>query len=98
MRVVILRDYAQKNFPSTPLLDYASEVEKITTSKVKVLILSLGVGKFFIFITKFFLQMKCTAKHSFRVCHLNLYCFRGRFLFMVIVLSSWGNCIELKAF
>jgi hypothetical protein len=35
MRVVILRDYAQKNFPSTPLLDYASEVEKITTSKVK---------------------------------------------------------------
>lgn len=36
MRVVILRDYAQKNFPSTPLLDYASEVEKITTSKVKI--------------------------------------------------------------
>ena len=34
MRVVILRDYAQKNFPFTPLLDYASEVEKITTSKV----------------------------------------------------------------
>ena len=34
MRVVILKEYAQKNFPSTPILDYAIEVEKITTSKV----------------------------------------------------------------
>ena len=41
MRVVILRDYAQKNFPSTPLLDYASEVEKITTSKKPNLILNV---------------------------------------------------------
>lgn len=40
-RVVILRDYAQKNFPSTPLLDYASEVEKITTSKKPNLILNV---------------------------------------------------------
>lgn len=36
MRVVILKEYAQKNFPATPLLDYAIEVEKITTSKVIV--------------------------------------------------------------
>lgn len=41
MRVVILRDYAKKNFPSTPLLDYASEVEKITTSKKPNLILNV---------------------------------------------------------
>jgi len=34
MRVVILNEYAKSNFPSTPLLDYAYEVEKITTSKV----------------------------------------------------------------
>ena len=34
MRVVILKEYAKKNFPATPLLDYAIEVEKITTSKV----------------------------------------------------------------
>ena len=34
MRVVILKEYAQKNFPATPILDYAIEVEKITTSKV----------------------------------------------------------------
>lgn len=36
MRVVILKEYAKKNFPATPLLDYAIEVEKITTSKVIV--------------------------------------------------------------
>ena len=34
MRVVILKEYAQKHFPSTPLLNYALEVEQITTSKV----------------------------------------------------------------
>lgn len=34
MRVVILKEYAQKHFPATPLLNYALEVEKITTSKV----------------------------------------------------------------
>lgn len=37
MRVVILKEYAKKNFPATPLLDYAIEVEKITTSKVIVI-------------------------------------------------------------
>ena len=36
MRVEILNEYAKSNFPSTPLLDYAYEVEKITTSKVSV--------------------------------------------------------------
>lgn len=36
-RVVILKDYAKKAFPATPLLDYAIEVEKITTSKVCVI-------------------------------------------------------------
>ena len=36
MRVVILKDFVKANFPSTPLLDYAIEVEKITTSKVKI--------------------------------------------------------------
>lgn len=35
MRVVILKDYVKSNFPCTPLLDYAIEVEKITTSKVR---------------------------------------------------------------
>ena len=34
MRVVIIKDYVKEHFPSTPLLDYALEVEKITTSKV----------------------------------------------------------------
>ncbi|KAJ8313979.1 hypothetical protein KUTeg_008540 [Tegillarca granosa] len=41
MRVVILKDYAKKNFPSSPLLDYAIEVEKITTSKKPNLILNV---------------------------------------------------------
>ena len=34
MRVVILKDFVKANFPATPVLDYALEVEKITTSKV----------------------------------------------------------------
>ena len=37
MRVVILKEYAQANFPATPILDFAAEVEKITTSKVSTL-------------------------------------------------------------
>lgn len=35
MRVQILKDYVKQHFPATPLLDYALQVEKITTSKVK---------------------------------------------------------------
>ena len=34
-RVVILRDFALANFPATPLMSYALEVEKITTAKVR---------------------------------------------------------------
>uniref|UniRef100_A0A3B4GE71 ATP-citrate synthase n=1 Tax=Pundamilia nyererei TaxID=303518 RepID=A0A3B4GE71_9CICH len=34
MRVQILKDFVKQNFPSTQLLDYALDVEKITTSKV----------------------------------------------------------------
>ncbi|XP_041367223.1 ATP-citrate synthase-like isoform X2 [Gigantopelta aegis] len=41
MRVVILMDYVKKHFPSSPLLDYALEVEKITTSKKPNLILNV---------------------------------------------------------
>lgn len=41
MRVVILKNYAQEHFPATPLLDYAFEVEKITTSKKPNLILNV---------------------------------------------------------
>lgn len=41
MRVVILKEYAKANFPSAPLIDYALEVEKITTSKKPNLILNV---------------------------------------------------------
>ena len=41
MRVVIIKEFVKEKFPSTPLLDYALEVEKITTSKVLSLSLSL---------------------------------------------------------
>lgn len=34
MRVKLMKDYVKQTFPSTPVLDYATEVEKITTSKV----------------------------------------------------------------
>ena len=41
MRVTIISGYAKKHFKSTPLLDYAREVEKITTSKRDNLILNV---------------------------------------------------------
>ncbi len=41
MRVNIMKAYAKKNFKSTPLLDYALEVEKLTTAKKDNLILNV---------------------------------------------------------
>lgn len=41
MRVVILKDYVKQHFPAHPLLDYACQVEKITTSKKPNLILNV---------------------------------------------------------
>ncbi|RKQ63966.1 ATP-citrate lyase alpha-subunit [Thermovibrio guaymasensis] len=40
-RVELLKNYAKENFPSTGLLDYALEVEKVTTSKKENLILNV---------------------------------------------------------
>ncbi len=40
-RVTLMKEYAKKNFPSTVVLDYALEVEKITTSKRNNLILNV---------------------------------------------------------
>jgi len=49
-RVAILRDYALKEFPSAPVLKYALEVEKVTTSKKPNLILNVDgcVGTAFV--------------------------------------------------
>jgi len=41
MRVTIMKDYAKKHFKSTPILDYALEVEKLTTVKKDNLILNV---------------------------------------------------------
>ncbi|CAF3194974.1 unnamed protein product [Rotaria socialis] len=41
MRVVLLKNFAKQHFPTTPLLDYALEVEKITVSKKPNLILNV---------------------------------------------------------
>ncbi|CAB4435910.1 unnamed protein product [Rhizophagus irregularis] len=41
LRVEIIKDYAKRNFPATPLLDYALAVEEITTAKKDSLILNL---------------------------------------------------------
>uniref|UniRef100_A0A1W7RAR5 ATP-citrate synthase n=1 Tax=Hadrurus spadix TaxID=141984 RepID=A0A1W7RAR5_9SCOR len=41
MRVQILKDFVQSKFPATPVLDYALQVEKITTSKKPNLILNV---------------------------------------------------------
>ncbi len=40
-RVELLKDYAKENFPNTEYLDYALEVEKITTAKKDNLILNV---------------------------------------------------------
>jgi ATP citrate (pro-S)-lyase len=40
-RVVLVKDYAHKYFESTDLLDYALEVEKVTTKKKSNLILNV---------------------------------------------------------
>ena len=41
MRVTIMKDYAKKHFKSTPLLNYALKVEKLTTAKKDNLILNV---------------------------------------------------------
>jgi ATP-citrate lyase alpha-subunit len=41
MRVVLLKKFAQEHFPKTPLLDYALEVEQVTTAKKDTLILNV---------------------------------------------------------
>lgn len=41
MRVTIIRDYAKKHFPKTPVLDFALGVEQITTKKKGTLILNV---------------------------------------------------------
>jgi len=41
MRVVLMKDYIKSNFPQTPVLNYALDVEKITTAKKPNLILNV---------------------------------------------------------
>ena len=41
MRVTIMKEYAKKHFKATPLLDFALEVEKVTTAKKDNLILNV---------------------------------------------------------
>ncbi len=41
MRVTLLKKFCKKNFKTTPLLDYALEVEKLTTAKKGTLILNV---------------------------------------------------------
>ncbi|KAF8931079.1 citrate synthase [Dissophora ornata] len=50
LRVEIIKDYAKKHFPATPVLDYAIQVENITTSKKDNLILNVdgAIGVLFV--------------------------------------------------
>lgn len=41
VRVIIMKEYAKKNFPVTETLDYALEIEKLTTAKRNNLILNV---------------------------------------------------------
>ena len=40
-RVTLISDFAKQNFPNTPMLDYARQVEQITTKKKPNLILNV---------------------------------------------------------
>ncbi|KAI9224090.1 hypothetical protein BC828DRAFT_344281, partial [Blastocladiella britannica] len=50
LRVEIIKEYARKSFPATPILDYATAVENITTSKKDNLILNVdgAIGVLFV--------------------------------------------------
>ncbi|KAF9579689.1 citrate synthase, partial [Lunasporangiospora selenospora] len=50
LRVEIIKEYAKKHFPATPVLDYALQVENITTSKKDNLILNVdgAIGILFV--------------------------------------------------
>ncbi|KAG0250119.1 citrate synthase [Mortierella polycephala] len=50
LRVEIIKEYAKTHFPSTPVLDYALQVENITTSKKDNLILNVdgAIGILFV--------------------------------------------------
>lgn len=50
LRVSILCDYAKRTFPRTPILDYARQVEQITTAKKDNLILNVdgAIGVLFV--------------------------------------------------
>ncbi|KAG0238438.1 citrate synthase-like protein [Mortierella sp. GBAus27b] len=50
LRVEIIKDFAKKHFPATPVLDYALQVENITTSKKDNLILNVdgAIGVLFV--------------------------------------------------
>ncbi|CAG7822324.1 unnamed protein product, partial [Allacma fusca] len=63
MRVKIIKDYVLKNFPKTPLLDYALEVEKITTSKKPNLILNVD-GIIAVAFVDFLRQSNCFNKEE----------------------------------
>lgn len=41
MRVQLIKDYAKKHFPKTPILDFALDVEQVTTQKKATLILNV---------------------------------------------------------
>jgi ATP citrate (pro-S)-lyase len=41
MRVALVKEYAKKHFPRTPVLDFALEVEQVTTKKKATLILNV---------------------------------------------------------
>lgn len=60
MRVQILKDFVKQHFTSTQLLDYALDVEKITTSKVSF----LPVVAFFTFVQ----GVSCHMTHFTRLC------------------------------
>ena len=50
MRVVLVKEYAKSHFPATPILDYALQVEELTTQKKDNLILNVdgAIGVLFV--------------------------------------------------
>lgn len=66
MRVVIMKEFVKDKFPATPLLDYAIEVEKITTSKVRNNPYTI-------------VSQRCASSHCLCMVHIKLKMIYGNF-------------------
>jgi ATP citrate (pro-S)-lyase len=99
-RVCIVKEFAKKHFPTTPLLDYALEVEKITTAKRSNLILNVdgAIATAFVDLLRgcaphlFLLSLPCADPPPLMLRQLRCVHFRGSRRSHCEWLSKWPVC------